>query len=84
MLLFFHTTLHALGVSDENCYHDTEYDNIEEEDSKDGSQEGSKEHLGITNKATAERERNGASIRSVNTLNPLHLIVPIIMMHPWY
>ena len=61
----------VLGLSDENSYHHDKHDNVEEEDSKDGTQECPKEHSNFTDEATAERERSGTSIHSSKTLGIL-------------
>ena len=60
--LVLHTVVHVPGVSDEDIYHDDKHDNIEEEDSKDGTQEGSKEHTNVTNETAAERKERCLSL----------------------
>jgi len=38
-------------VSEQHHYHDDEYDSIEEQNGKDGAQEGTKEYASVTNEA---------------------------------
>ena len=59
--LFFGMTKCFLSVLDEDAGHHDEYDNIEDQDGKDGTQEGNKEYCSIRDKTTRGRKRTKAS-----------------------
>ena len=42
----------------EHTHHNDKYDGVEDQDGKNGSQEGTKEHASIANEATGGKEAN--------------------------